>query len=215
MPFSSSSPPIPPPDQSVDTDARERALAATGDVALVRYLEKWGEKLATLQRRYPERWRVPGWSIGEVRDALTLRLVEVVRGPVKVDSAFGETEMLRLLKREVSAIRQRCRLGATPTDFSEASVLEREPNHEARYLELEDEARLRLAEQRARAQLNRPQRRWLAAMQWAAVCGEFFDSSDRLNLSAASRVLGKNRSSAQRAYRELQQQFQKERERLE
>ncbi len=48
------------------------------------------------------------------------------------------------------------------------------------------------------------QRQWLAAMRLAAVRGEFFESSGRLNLSAASRVLGKNRSSAQHAFKELQ-----------
>jgi hypothetical protein len=39
-------------------------------------------------------------------------------------------------------------------------------------------------------------------------------SSDAPNLSAASRLLGKNRSSAQRAFRELQARFDRERRRL-
>ena len=52
-------------------------------------------------------------------------------------------------------------------------------------------------------------------MLHSAANGEFFASSDQLNLSAASRKLGKNRSSAQRGYRALQECFQRELGRLE
>jgi hypothetical protein len=44
-------------------------------------------------------------------------------------------------------------------------------------------------------------------LKLSARSGGFFESSAEPNLSAASRVLGKNRSSAQRAYRELQTRF--------
>jgi hypothetical protein len=81
-------------------------------------------------------------------------------------------------------------------------------------LDLESDACRRLAADNAQRQLSRPQRRWLAALKLAANCGGFFASSDELNLSAASRVLQKHRSSAQRAYRELETQFQRELERL-
>ena len=43
---------------------------------------------------------------------------------------------------------------------------------------------------------------------------EFFRASAEPNLSAASRLLGKNRSSALRAYRELQGRFSKEMKRI-
>jgi hypothetical protein len=49
----------------------------------------------------------------------------------------------------------------------------------------------------------------------AANGGQFFEASREPNLSAASRVIGKHRSSAQRAYKELQVHFQRERRRLE
>ena len=52
-------------------------------------------------------------------------------------------------------------------------------------------------------------------MREAASRGEFFASSDALNLSAVSRSLGKHRSSAQRAYEELRVRFTRERERLD
>ncbi|HWA77716.1 MAG TPA: hypothetical protein VG937_35515 [Polyangiaceae bacterium] len=43
---------------------------------------------------------------------------------------------------------------------------------------------------------------------------EFFRASAEPNLSAASRLRGKNRSSALRAYRELQGRFSKEMKRI-
>ena len=82
-------------------------------------------------------------------------------------------------------------------------------------MELQSEACRGLAAARAQSQLSRPQRRWLAAMKLAANGGgAFFKASQELNLSAAARVLQKNRSSAQRAYRELQAQFSRELQRL-
>lgn len=72
-----------------------------------------------------------------------------------------------------------------------------------------------LARERAERSLSRPQRAWLAALERSANAGAFFESSGLPNLSAASRVLGKDRSSAQRAYRELRGRFIEELNRLE
>jgi hypothetical protein len=71
-----------------------------------------------------------------------------------------------------------------------------------------------LAQQRAEQALSRPQRQWLSALKLSARAGGFFESSAEPNLSAASRVLGRNRSSAQRAYGELQTRFGRELQRL-
>ena len=78
-----------PNDEAVAADASERDLAITSDAALVRYEAKWQRKLARLQRAHPERWRVPGLSPEEVRDALTLRLIEVVRGGREAHAEYG------------------------------------------------------------------------------------------------------------------------------
>lgn len=74
----------------------------------------------------------------------------------------------------------------------------------------ESERLFSVAGQRAEQSLSRPQRRWLAALKLSARSGGFFQASAKPNLSAASRVLGKNRASAQRAYRELQARFSRE-----
>ncbi len=200
------------PRQSADLLERDRA--AVDDVALVRYQAKWDRTLQRLQRAHPERWAVAGLSPEEVRDALTLRLVEVVRGD---RDAYGHYDHdrrewgLSVVVEHLSALRKRFRLGATPIDFREAVVAERGEGLEERCLSAEYEVGLALAERRARQSLSGTQRRWLSAMTLAANAGEFFQSSDQLNLSAASRLLGKNRSSAQRAYRDLQAHFAKER----
>ena len=55
---------------------------------------------------------------------------------------------------------------------------------------------------------------WMTTDMKTGNAGAFFESSERPNLSAASRVLGKDRSSAQRAYRELQARFIEELNRL-
>src|SRR5690606_9703081 len=94
--------------------------------------------------------------------------------------------------------------------FRDVSLLEGGPSQEERWLELEADACRAQAHESARRQLSSPQRQWLAAMKFAAHCGQFFQASDELNLSAASRVLGKHRSSALRAYKELQTHFIRE-----
>jgi hypothetical protein len=183
------------------------------DQALVRYLETWGRKIAALQRRHPARFRVRGWSDEEVRDALTLQLFEAVRS-ADAEPRPDDWE-LSLLSRRLRELRRGSRLDVTVMDMSDAPLLQREPSQEERFVEHEGDACRALAAVRARAGLNAPQKKWLAAMCWTANRGDFFESSDRLNLSAASRLIGKNRSSAARAYRELQSHFQDELERLE
>jgi hypothetical protein len=201
--------------ERADDIARERARSS--GPALLSYQQKWDRALARLQRAHPQRWRVPGLSDEEVRDALTLRLIELIVAPEgepprgRPGKAWG----LCVAEAQLSALRRSFRLAATPTDFDATPVLERAPSQEDCWLELEADQRRAIAGERAKLQLNQPQRSWLAAMQHAAAEGEFFASSDQLNLSAASRTLGKNRSSAQRAYRALQECFQRELGRLE
>jgi hypothetical protein len=179
------------------------------DDALVTYLAGWQSSLARLQRAYPARWHVPGLSDEEVRDALTLQLLEMVRSqpqPILPD----HTTAFRIVRRQLAMLRKSFRLSVTPTDFNESPPQQRELGEEARWLELEAETCRAEAAAAAKAGLSRPQRRWLAAFKLAASGGAFFEASDEPNLSAASRVLGRHRSSAQRAYQELQTQFQRE-----
>jgi hypothetical protein len=212
--------PTDPPLESLQrarADERERDLAAKDDAALVVYQRKWERKLARLQRAHPQRWRVPGLSDEEVRDALTLRLIEAIREPGgdPVLPRPGREWGLCVAEAHLAQLRRSFRLGATPTDFARTTLPGRSPSQEERWLELEHADCRAQAEQRARAQLSLPQRRWFDALKIAAHDGEFFERSDRLNLSAASRQLGMNRSSASRAYEALQGCFQRELERLE
>jgi hypothetical protein len=192
------------------TDRSERDAAIVDDVALVAYEAKWQKKLAKLQRRYPARWRVPGLSDEEVRDLLTLRLIEAVRGADVAELGqrrAGREWGLLVIQAELRALRRVFKLNVAPADFGEAAVSSRAPNQEEQWLEVEMERGRTLAQAQAERGLSRPQRQWLAALKLSARAGGFFESSAEPNLSAASRVLGKNRSSAQRAYRELQTRF--------
>jgi hypothetical protein len=194
-------------------DARARDRATTSDAALIDYQRTWERRLARLQRAHPARWRVPGLSEDEVRDALTLRLLEAIRALPEVQPQHcrpGKAWGLCVALDELAGLRRRFRLAATPTDFGEAPVAERAPTQEEHCLEVEADGLRTRAAERARRQLNQPQRRWFEALNLAASDGQFFQSSDRLNLSAASRQLGKNRSSAQRAYHALQTCFRRE-----
>jgi hypothetical protein len=194
-------------------DERERDLAATNDTALVSYQRKWERKLARLQRAHPQRWRVPGLSDEEVRDALTLRLIEAIRELPAKDPApcrSGKEWGLCVAEEHLCRLRRSFRLGATPTDFARASLSARVPSQEEHWLELEEERCRVRAGQLAEEQLSRPQRRWLDALKSAAHEGEFFEGSQRLNLSAASRRLGMNRSSASRADEAQQARFSRE-----
>jgi hypothetical protein len=199
-------------------DERERDAAMHSDAALIRYQQRWERKLARLQRAYPQRWHVPSWSDEEVRDALTLRLIEAVRTQPEVHIEYcraGKEWGLLVMQQELAQLRRTFRLRTTLTDFSDAPLLQREANQEERWLEREADTCRALATQSAQQQLSQPQRRWFSALKFAANSGEFFQTSDQLNLSAASRLLGKHRSSAQRAYKELQVHFTRELERLD
>jgi len=194
-------------------DRIQRDAARFDDEALVQYEAKWQRKLRRLQQTFPERWRVPGLSDEEVRDILTLRLIEAVRQASPEELALarpGREWGLLIMQGELRALRRAFKLPAIPVDFSETPVLLRELGHEERLLEGESERLFKVAEQRAEQSLSRPQRRWLAALKLSARAGGFFEVSAEPNLSAASRVLGKNRSSALRAYRELQACFSRE-----
>lgn len=194
-------------------DRAERDAARFDDGALVRYEAKWQRKLRRLQQTFPERWRVAGLSDEEVRDILTLRLIEAVRQGSPEELALarpGREWGLLLVQAELRALRRAFKLSATPVDFSETPIALRELDQEEQLLLGESERLLLRAGQRAEQGLSRPQRQWLAALKLSARAGGFFESSAEPNLSAASRVLGKNRSSAQRAYRELQARFSSE-----
>jgi hypothetical protein len=173
--------------------------------------------LRKLQRANPQRWHVPGLSDEVVRDALTLRLIEAVRGRTTDEPELplaGEEWGLLLMQRELRALRRSFRLRVAPADFEDAPFAARASTHEEQLLEGEAELRRDLARARAEQGLPLPQRKWLAALKLSARANAFFASSGEPNLSAASRLLGKNRSSAQRAYRELRARFIRERNRL-
>ncbi|HEY3496138.1 MAG TPA: hypothetical protein VGK73_15675 [Polyangiaceae bacterium] len=197
-------------------DERERDRAAAGDAALVRYEGKWARRLDKLLRAHPERWRLYGISDEELRDELTLRLIDALRSKAALfarDERAGKEWGLCFLARERHALRAGFRLNVVLADPT--PVLDRAPDEEERFLALESDALVALARERAERSLNRPQRRWLAALKLSANAGGFFETSGRLNLSAASRLLDKHRSSALRAFSELQRHFGRELERLE
>jgi hypothetical protein len=182
---------------------------------LVAFWERWQRSLSRLQRAYPARWHVPGLSDEEVRDALLLRLLEAAREQAPPPAPAERDWALGIVRRHLATLRKSFWLGATPTDFRGAVLSPREPDQEAKYLERERDVCRADAAASAKQQLSTPQRRWLAAFKMAAHGGQFFEASHEPNLSAASRVIGKHRSSAQRAYKELQQHFQRERRRIE
>jgi hypothetical protein len=192
------------------TDREQRDAAAHDDRALIAYQAKWQRKLRRLQQAFPERWRVPGLSDEEVRDRLTLRLIEAVRRPTPVELELGrpgkEWGML-VARLELSALRKSFRLAVGPADLSEIGNWLHAPDQEQCYLEDEAERILARAQAHAEGELSVPQRRWLSAFKLSARAGGIFEASDEPNLSAAARMLGKNRSSAQRSYRELQLRF--------
>jgi hypothetical protein len=198
-------------------DLRERDAAAHDDAALVAYQAKWQRRLRRLQQRFPERWRVAGLSDEEVRDFLTLRLLEAVRQPTPAELALvrpGKEWGLLIAQREKQKLRKTFRIRIFTSEASESLSQVLAPSQEQRWLDDEAEQGRALAQARAEQQLSRGQRRWLAALKLSARAGEFFESSAEPNLSAAARLLGKNRSSAQRSYRELQARFSRELSRL-
>lgn len=211
--------------EAVRADARERAHAARDPSALVAYQDKWTARIARLQRAHPERWHVPGWSPEEVRDALTLRLIEAILSPgesrepptrdaVREDEPTKERS-LALVEGQLALLRRTFRIRAHAMDLRDAPLPGRGPTEEERWIERESAAARAAAGAEAEARLSRTQRRWWSAMQDAARAGAFFQASAAPNLSVASRQLGKNRSSAHRAFRELQARFGRERRRFD
>ena len=199
-------------------DDSKRVRARGDSAALVRYVDQWTRKIAYRQRAHAARWAVPGLSPDEVRDALGLRLWEVLAADAATELGYcraGREWGLRVLVQELRSLRQRFRLAATSVDFWATPVPERAPNQEERWLEFEAETCRTLAHGQALRRLSRAQEVWLGAFETAARGGGFFQASRSLNLSVASRALGKNRSSAVRAYRQLEHEFQRELERFE
>jgi hypothetical protein len=197
------------------TEAAPLDVMTSRDDVLVAFLERWQRSISRLQRAYPARWHVPGLSDEEVRDALTLRLLEAAREEAPPPEPAERDWALGIVRRHLALLRKSFRLGATPMDFRGAVLSQREPDQEQRFLERESDACRADAAANAKERLSTPQRRWLAAFKMAANGGQFFETSHEPNLSAASRVIGKHRSSAQRAYKELQTHFQRERRRIE
>jgi len=198
-------------------DHRERTLAEGDDAALVRYLSKWQGKLRRLQRRYPERWGVPGLSDDEVRDLLTLRLFEALRGPDPSERLLqqpGREWGLLMLRLALGELRRSFKLRVAPGETDASPGYWHALNPEEQWLEDEAERGRAQAQARAEGGLSKPQRAWLAALKVSALSGGLFAASGEPNLSAASRVVGKDRSSAQRAYQELKARFTRELERL-
>jgi hypothetical protein len=140
-------------------------------------------------------------------------LLELVRDPDGRELTLarpGKEWGLLITQQALRALRRGFRLKVSPADFSAAQWSSLGPNQEELCLEGEAERHRRSAPERPARGLCRPQRSWLAALKLSARAGGFFEASAEPNLSAASRLLGKNRSSAQRAYRELQARFSAE-----
>ncbi len=192
-------------------DERHRDAAVADDAALVSYEEKWSKRLARLQRAYPSRWRVPSLSDDEVRAELTLRLIDAVRTKPEERAKHaraGKAWGLLFLAEQRRRLQKDFGLEVVLADVT--PVLDRAPTEEERWIAEEAAALAGLARERAEETLSRPQRAWFAAMRMAANQGSFFASSGKLNLAAASRVLDKDRSSALRAFGELQTHFVRE-----
>jgi len=204
------------PDDLELEDARMRDAAVTDDDALVAYEKKWTVRLAKMQRTHPQHWHVPGLSDAEVRDELTLRLIEAVR--TKPDERArhrraGKEWGLLFLASQRRELRRAFKLRIVLDDVS--AVLDRSIDEEEVLIERDTDRVMTIAREHAERDLSRPLRRWFAAMKLTANAGAFFESSGRLNLAAASRVLDKNRSSALRAFGELQNHFGRALEKVE
>jgi hypothetical protein len=199
-------------------DERARDAAVADDAALVAYLAKWTRRLASLQRAHPHRWRVRGLSEDELRDELTLRLLDAVRAKPEERAAHhraGREWGLLFLARQRDLVRRGFRLNVVLTNPAPALDWTRPVTDEERLIGEQSAHALAVACARAEQGLTRPQRRWLSAMRTSAHDGSFFESSGKLNLAAVSRLLGKNRSSAIRAFDEIRERFARERRKLE
>ena len=69
-------------------DELARRAALRSDLALADYAQLWERRLARMQRAHGVRWQVPGLSPEEVRDALTLRLIEMLRASPEQRAQF-------------------------------------------------------------------------------------------------------------------------------
>jgi hypothetical protein len=196
-------------------DERERDAAAVSDAALVTYERKWSKRLARLQRMNPARWAVRELSAEELHAELTLRLLDALRSGEREfsrDERVGREWGLSFLARQRAALRERFRLDVS---LVEEPVCAAPCTQEDALIDAQSERLFELARERAESTLSRPQRLWLSAMRLSANAGGFFESSGKLNLAAASRLLDKNRSSAQRAFAELQNRFSAELSKLD
>ena len=161
----------------------------------------WDAKIRRMQRARPERWHVRGWSDDEVRDELTLRVLE--------HATCDEEAIMRAVCARLNELRRTFRVRVHAV--SEAPSWRDVPSDEQRILEREEDVSREIAAASAESRLAAPQRRWLEAMRAAANDGAFFASSDELNLSAVARLLGKDRSSAKRAWDALRVRYARQR----
>ncbi len=197
-------------------DERDRCAAVTSDAGLVAYEKKWGRRIARLQRAYPSRWRLPGLSDEELRDELTLRLIDAVRSrpdELAPHLRAGKEWGALFLIAARNEFRRRFRLRVELADLS--PVLDRGESEEERLIEEQNTRVNELARSRAEGGLSSVQRRWWSAMRLSARTGSFFESSGNLNLSAVARWLDKDRSSAKRAFEQIQIRFLREREKID
>jgi hypothetical protein len=201
---------------AADDCLRERALENDG--YLLEYVQKWAAAVERLQRSRPAQWRVAGLSDEEVRDSITLRLLEILRLQPPGFRELGRPGMawgLAVAKSELSALRARFRVRIEPTDFAHVALPSRAATQEEQWLEEESASCRTVAADRARRGLSRLQRRWLAALELSAQRGESFEHGARVNVSAASRALGRHRSSGQRIYQQLCVRYRRELVRVE
>ncbi len=195
-------------------DETLREEARSSDPALCAYEARWRARLRASMRKRPRYFHVAGLPGDEVLDALVLGLVEHVRGagcssPNRGDAEGAPNRPLELVLAEttVRELRRRFRLAATPVDFREVVVQSRAETPEQAVLDREHDTTRERAARRAEAGLDPERRAWLEAFRRSANDGNFFAESGKPNLAAASRVLGKHRSSALRAYVELGRHF--------
>lgn len=210
--------------ETLDDEAL-RVAARSSDPALCAYEARWRGRLRASMRKRPRYFHVPGLPNDEVLDAVLLGLVEHVRGAdgsrldlsgsLRGDSEHRANRPLELVLAETTVrdLRHRYRLAATPVDFREVDVQSRTETPEQAVLDREHDTTRELAARRAEAGLDPERRAWLEAFRRSANDGAFFAESGKPNLAAASRVLGRHRSSALRAYVDLGRRFRHARDR--
>lgn len=193
-------------------DERERDAAAQyGRDALVFYTDKWRRRLEQLQRLRTSSWTIPNMTAEESIDQLELRLLEAVVRHERFQSharpgcewgflfLAAEKDSLRRVGK-VFAVNARTPhlcdlLGDAPLSAEEMLI------------SVEDQRARERALREFESSLSRPQKKWLAAFRLAFGQGDTFATSGKLNLAHVARSLGKDRSSAQRAQKELKALF--------